>query len=128
MTNDLTNDDLPFTVNIEDEVVGRDGDTLADLNNDTFDAALAFQRDYVRGLRHHPDAGHPAFANLIRIEEERLRQLEVHNASEVRRKKRALERGDGTPKRVTIDVLLGENALQSQPTTSPVTPRQEVAS
>lgn len=122
----MTND-LPFTVNVEDEIVGTEGDTLADLNNDTFDAALAFQRDYVRGLRHHPDAAHPAFANLIRIEEERLRQLEVHNASEARRKKRALEMGDGTPKRATIDVLLGQQAVEGN-NTAPATHPREAAS
>jgi hypothetical protein len=106
---------LSFTVNVDDEVVSNDGEGLASLNNQTFDEALAFQRNYVAGLEARPDASHPAIANFIAIERERLRQLEAHDRSEVRRYKRETENPDGTIRRVAVeDVLLGQNALQEK--------------
>jgi hypothetical protein len=106
---------LPFAVNVDDEVVSSDGQGLASLNNQTFDEALAFQRNYVSGLEARSDAQHPAIANFIAIERERLRQLEEHDRSAVRRKKRETENPDGTVKRVALeDVLLGQNALKEK--------------
>lgn len=118
---------LSYNVNVDDEVVSNDGEGLASLNNQTFDEALAFQRNYVAGLEARSDAQHPAIANFIAIERERLRQLEAHDRSEVRRKKRETENPDGTIKRVALEqVLLGQNALQEKVEAQAPTPAAEV--